>query len=54
MKDFKTIFIILLTVLNLLIVSCGKSNASAGFYRMETLYGYPCITNDVSIWCDNN
>lgn len=44
-------FLILLTVLNLLIACGGNLKASSG-YRLETLFGYTCITNDVSLWCE--
>ena len=43
---------IFLVILNMLIVSCGEVKASGG-YRIEIMFGYTCITNDVSIWCDN-
>jgi hypothetical protein len=47
--------LILITVLNLFIAACGRNSAqaNAGYYQV-TLYGYTCITNNVSIWCDPN
>lgn len=38
--------------ISFLLISCGTDIAEAnGGYRLTNLYGYECITNDVSIWC---
>lgn len=51
MKNLKVNLILILLVLNLL-NSCGTDIAEAnGGYRLVNLFGYECITNDVSIWC---
>ncbi len=53
MKNKTTVYlVIMVTILNLLISACGTANANGG-YRLEFMFGYDCITNDVSIWCDN-
>lgn len=54
MKDKIIIFLIFLNVLTL-IASCGKllePVEATGGYVQVNLYGYDCITNNVSIWCN--
>lgn len=51
MKDKVIIFLLTLNV----ITSCRKAIEEAqanNAYQYVTLYGYNCITNYVSIWCN--
>lgn len=48
------ILLVSLTILNLILISCGAvfEAEATDSYRLVNLYGYECITNDVSIWCN--
>ena len=49
----QTRLIIVLTIINVLVVSCGaiKDSKASSSYRLVDLFGYECITNDVALWC---
>jgi hypothetical protein len=52
MKKLNYLLLLSITLLNLLI-ACGNNQANAsGGYRLQNLFGYTCVTNDVSIWCE--
>lgn len=55
MKKLRKIIILaIFTIINAIIVSCGNNAKAEGGYELQYLFGYKCITNGQSIWCDKN